>query len=195
MNITALNNTGYWKPFTDGSRGASVQARVETFLKLVNPYGINSEEEVKFENNVLNISVSLGADFSMSDAKIQREAAKIENIITEYSDLTKAYECEEDDLYSDIRLPVGTAQQIYRQGHEIIICIADESNVIVQVAGLNNLKVSQYGTLPYSYKTDTAYNSEIATPVGQEGTISSGEQHGVCYLKFVLLACFSSENN
>ena len=73
MNITALNSTGYWKPFTDGSRGGSVEACIETYLKLVDPNGSNPDEEVKFVNNIVNISVSLGVDFSVTDAKVERE--------------------------------------------------------------------------------------------------------------------------
>ncbi len=57
MNVTALNNTGYWNLYTNGTLGGWVEACVETYLNFNDPFYLGSEEKVDFKNNLLNISV------------------------------------------------------------------------------------------------------------------------------------------
>jgi len=191
MNITALNGTGYWKPFTDGNRGGWFQACVQTYLNFTDMSTLgcaNSEQKVNFTNTLLNISLSLASEFTSekNGNEIQKLDVTEEDVDTDYSDEITVFECEDPDPYTQL------TGRTYRQGENIMICATTTDTNLVQVEEFNNILVSQGGT-PYNYIKNGLYNPEITTPVCLDGTGSN--QGRVCYAKLVLLARFFPDNN
>jgi len=195
LNITALNATGYWNDFTDGTRGGWVEVCVETSLEFNDLVGLGNgvaDQDVVFKNNLVNVSVSLTSDFTVENIDIEREDATVENIDTDYTEFIKAYECEESDLYNQISAPIP-----YNQGDIITICVTDESSNIVQVEKFFNLKVSQTGRSDYNFITNSLWNPEITTPLCVDGDSdgTGGLIRRVCYAKIRALGLFFEELN
>jgi len=186
VNVSALNKTEYWKPFTDGTRGGSVEVCLETFLKykktITDHYLGNDdddEQRVNFINNILNISVSFTSSFTIDSIKVKREDEKREDIVTDYSDSVTGYLCQESNLYT------AAAAKTYKQGEEIIICVTTKD--FVQVQEFYNLKVSQEGKSDYHFIKGTLFNPAIVNVACKDGTDG---HHRVCYAKILVLARF-----
>lgn len=189
MNVTAINGTKYWNQYTDGTRGGWVQMCVETFLSFEDDIDLgnnDSNPKVNFKNNVLNISVSLTANYEIDDVDVERADAIEERVETDYSDFITAYECAETDLYNK-------ATATYNQGDEIIICVKDESTNIVQVEEFFNLVVAQEGNSDYNFVKNRMWNPDITTVACVDGTTVSDRR--VCYAKIRALAQFFSSGN
>lgn len=190
MNITALNGTIYWKPFSDARRGGYVEACVETYLMFTDSILGNEPETLDFVNNVLNISVSLDAHFEVDDVDVEREVGEIQKVNTDYSDLITAYVC-------DVSVPnqptTASSTTPYNQGDELAICVTDKGDNIIQVEEFNSLTVSQSGSDTYTYIRNMLFNPEITTIVCLDGATVMDDR--ICYVKIRLLATFFSEQN
>ena len=69
--------------------------------------------------------------------EIEREVEKKEKVNTDYSNFITAYECDEETLD-----PLA-APQTYNQGQDIMICVTDNSDSIVEVEEFVNLMVTK----------------------------------------------------
>ncbi len=188
INIDEVNNTFYWNPFTDGTKGGWVEVCLETYLSFTDDLDRGNddvEQKVDFVNHRLNISVSLTSDFEVDGVDIEREEVTQEDINFDYSEFVEAYECDESAL--DTAIPAGT--KTYNQGDEITICVTDTSNDIVQVEEFIQLKASQSGLSDYNYIFNSLWNDEITTPVCLDNA-NNGRR--VCYVKILALARFFS---
>lgn len=186
LNITAINGTAHWNEFTDGTRGGWVEACAETYLSFTDDPALGNDgadgtvNKVVFRNNIVNISISLNANFQVDEVSVVREDGINEEVKTEYSEFITAYECNKADPYT-------VAEDSYNQGDEITICVTDESDGIVQVEEFVNLIVDQDGSNNYNFILDTLYNPDITTPVCLEATTS---HRRVCYASIRVLARF-----
>ena len=196
MDINALNSTGtnYWKPLPDGTRGGYAQVCVETYQyftetnsALGNP--VDEETKVGFINNLLNISVSLSADYSVQNVNIDREDVTKRDVKTDYSEFITAYQCDSDSPAT------STSPDAHNQGDEITICVRDKeyngvSNV-VEVERFDDLIVKQGedNTNTYNFILNGMHNPDITTKnCVEDPNINSGRR--VCYAKFRALARF-----
>merc|ERR1740124_602838 len=78
MNVTAINRTNYWTPYADGTRGGWVEVCTETYLRFKDDSDLGNGPEktkVDFKINILNISVSLTANYEIDEVSAQREEA------------------------------------------------------------------------------------------------------------------------
>ena len=188
VNITALNGTSHWNEYTDGTRGGWVEMCVETFLSfndLVDLGNDDSNPKIIFKNNVLNISLSLTADYEIDNVNVERENATEANVDADYSDFITAYECTETDLYS-------VASKTYTQGEEITICVRDTGTDFVQVEEFVNLVVSQEETSEYNFILNRLYNPEVTTVTCTDNDSTATSDRRVCYAKIRALAQFFS---
>ena len=184
MNVTAINGTKHWNAFTDGTRGGWVEACTETYLQVTDDPDLGNDDvvqKVTFKNNVLNISISLNADYNVDQVSVVREEATKEDVKTDYSEFITAYECAEINPY----LPV--TGKTYNQGDEIGICVTDESGGIVQVEEFVDLVVAQEGLSDYNFILNTLYNPDVTTPECLDATSS---ERRVCIAKIRALARF-----
>jgi len=190
VNVTAINGTDYWNAFTDGEKGGWAEACVETSLifqdniDLGNPA---SPQKVVFKNNILNISVSLTANYEVEGVNVQREVATEEYVDSDYSEFITAYECDEGSLYTK------KTSATYNQGDEITICVTDNSIDIVQVEKFINLSVDQSDNTPYNFISNGLWNPDITTLVCVDGATSATRR--VCYAKIRALARFFFSEN
>jgi hypothetical protein len=180
MNITALNETSYWNSFTDGSRGGWAEVCVETYLSLTSPG--NEDEEVDFVNNVLNVSVALNGDFSVDDISVKRESVTTSTSTLDYSGFVKAYQCASNNPRTKLAAP-----PLYTQGDNLVICITDNNEGIIQVEDIKTLAISQVGTAPYNYVFDNRSNPDITKITCVDGGSSEGN---VCIAELTLLSRF-----
>ena len=149
-NITALNGSQYWNKFEDGTKGGYAEICVETYLSFTDSMNGGNMEKVELKNSILNISVSLNPDFTLTTGvKAEREDAERKHVKTDYSKYITAYECNESDLSQKA---TGIA---YNQGEEIAVCVSDESGGIVQVEQFVDLVVSQGGGNDYNFILNT----------------------------------------
>jgi len=187
MNITAINATTYWKPYTDGTRGGWVEVCAETFLVFednINLGNDDSTSNVVFKNNILNISVSLTANYEIENVSSQREVATRGYVNTDYSNFIVAYECDETDSYNK------KTTAIYNQGDQITICVRDNSDNIVEVEEFVDLVVAQVGNSDYNFILNGQWNSDITTAVCTDST--EAPKRRVCYAKIRALPRFFS---
>jgi len=186
MNVTAINRTTYWNTYAYGTRGGWVEVCAETFLSFQDDGVLGNDPaitKVDFKNNILNISVSLTANYEVDKVRAEREDATKEDVIADYSDFIIAYEC--DEAYPDIK-KTGTT---YNQGDVITICVSDESSSIVEVEEFVELVVAQEGNTDYNFIVNGQWNSDITTPVCAD---SNTPGHRVCYATIRALARFFS---
>eukprot|EP00586_Coscinodiscus_wailesii_P022497 CAMPEP_0172518400 /NCGR_PEP_ID=MMETSP1066-20121228/290800_1 /TAXON_ID=671091 /ORGANISM="Coscinodiscus wailesii, Strain CCMP2513" /LENGTH=692 /DNA_ID=CAMNT_0013300785 /DNA_START=47 /DNA_END=2125 /DNA_ORIENTATION=+ len=191
VNITALNKTNYWNAFIDGTRGGWVQVCLETALVYEKPDDIpdlgngNTNEKITFKSNIFNVSVTLTSDFTVNNVNVKREQATKENISTDYSKFIDAYQCNEDSLNTEVT-------KTYNQGDEIMICVKDTSNGIVQVEEFFDLQVVQDNLTPYNYIKKSLWNPAITAP----GCVDNGNgNRRVCYAKVLALARFFAKSD
>ena len=185
MNVTAINGTQHWNPFTDGTRGGWVEVCAETFLSFKDDIDLGNNDttsKVVFKNNVMNISVSLTASYEIDNISSQREIATQSDVKTDYSEFIVAYECDEADLY------IKKTTAVYNQGDEIAICVRDESGNIVEVEEFVNLVVSQADNTDYNFILNGLWNPDITTPRCVDSTAALKAR--VCYAKVRTLARF-----
>ena len=117
--------------------------------------------------------------------EIEREVEKKEKVNTDYSNFITAYECDEETLD-----PLA-APQTYNQGQEVIICVTDNSDSIVEVEEFVNLMVTQDSN-SYNFINDGSWNREITSVVCTDPT---GSDCRVCYAKIRALAHFFQKNH
>ena len=186
MNVTAINRTDYWTPYADGTRGGWVEVCTETYLSFKDRNDLNNgaaDTKVDFKNNILNISVSLTANYEVDNVSAQREEATQGDVNTDYSEFIIAYEC-------DAASPDDTiSSTTYNQGDEITICVTDKSEEIVQVEEFVDLVVAQGGTNDYNFIINGQWNPDITTPVC---VVSSTSSRRICYATIRALARFFS---
>ena len=189
MNVTAINRMSYWTPYADGTRGGWVEVCAETSLSFKDNSDLgngDTKTKVTFKNNILNISVSLTANYEVDEVRAEREDAIKEDVNTDYSDFIIAYEC--DESYPYIK-KTGTT---YNQGDKITICVSDESSNIVEVEEFLDLVVAQEDNTDYNFILNGQWNPEITTPVCVDSNTSSRR---VCYATIRALARFFSTEN
>merc|ERR1740136_4485 len=186
MNVTAINRTTYWTPYADGTRGGWVEVCAETDLNFEENSDLGNgpaKTKVNFINNILNISVSLTANYEVNEVSAQREEARKEDVNTDYSEFITAYECDDTDLKNE------KAATTYNQGDEITICVTDKSDEIVQVEEFVSLVVAQGGNNDYNFIRNGQWNPDLTTPVCVDSNTS---RHRVCYATIRALARFFS---
>ena len=145
-----------------------------------------ASEKVTFKNTILNVSVSLNANYSVASIEVERETADEAEATADYSELIEAYECSSEAP------AVTVGGKTYYQGDEIAVCISDTSDGIVQVEDIEDLVVSQGESNSYNFVLGTMYNPDVTTLSCVDG---AKEGRRVCYAKFRALARFFQQAN
>jgi len=186
MNVAQLSATGYWKPFTDGGKGGSVEICVETYLSFPDMLDIGIERKVAYVQHKLNIFVLFSSKFDVKRTKINKEEVTHEVTRIDYTDLITAYECHENDLYQPA---MGI---IYNPGDEIMVCVTtvNESSDIIKVEEYVNIKASQAGVSDYNFMRNSVSNPDITSFECCDGPTAAARR--VCFAKIRALARFFS---
>ena len=93
MNVTVINMMKYWTPYADRTRGGWVEVCTKTYLSLKDNSDLDNgatETKVNSKNNILNISVSLTANYEVDEVSTQHEEATKGDVNTDYSEFITA---------------------------------------------------------------------------------------------------------
>jgi hypothetical protein len=136
VDISKMNNTGYWKDLPGGALGGVFGLCLESAVFLMLD---GTNEKMNFVNTNLTVTVEMDADFQIKTINAERKDASEEELTLNYSDFVTAYQCEKDS--EDVQL---TGQE-YSQGDVLKICVKSTDSGIVQVGSIKSLTLSQAG--------------------------------------------------
>ena len=136
VDISKMNNTGYWKDLPGGALGGVFGMCLESAVFLMLD---GTKEKMNFVNTNLTVTVEMDANFEIKTINAERKEASEEELTLDYSDFVKAYQCEEDSVGAEL-----TGQE-YSQGDMLKICVKSTNSDIVQVESIKSLTLSQAG--------------------------------------------------
>ena len=157
----------------------------------IEPYlSLPDKEVVEFVNTQVNAIIKETSNFTFHPKQNVIAKAVVANSNTlslDYSQFVRAYICRRIDLTTIIPADEIT----YKQGDKLTICMTDDGNNIIDVNGIENLKISQQGTDDYFFIKDNSHNEEL-TDTECFPRYGTGP---VCFAEVTLIARFFSNKS
>jgi hypothetical protein len=184
MNLTVvIPDSNYWTNYTNGDGGWAMFC-IEPYLSLPD------KEVVDFVNTQVNATIKETSNFTFypKENVIARTVVeKSKSLSLDYSQFVRAYVCRRIDPTTII--PAN--EIVYKQGDRLTICMTDDGNNIIDVIGIENLKMSQPGTDDFFYIKDKSHNEELTDTecFPRNGT------GPICFAEVTLIARFFGNNS